>query len=164
VKENVILNEQITAPLVKLVLSDGHMKGEVSIEEALNVAYNEGLDLLQVSDGETKSPPICKIVNYGKIKYNKSKQKHSKEVITKEIRFSYSISDHDLQVKHNHVKEFIKKHYKVKYMMCLKGRQRTMVDNALLKFEENLRDFDGLCQFEKINVSSNVISTFLLPN
>ena len=163
-KENVILNEQIKSPLVRLVLSDGHMKGEVSIEEALTLAHNEGLDLLQVSDGEEKSSPICKIVNYGKIKYNKSKQKHSKEIVTKEIRFSYLISDHDLQVKHKHVKEFIKKHYKIKYMMCLKGRQKKMLDNALLKFKENLHDFAGLCQLENINVSNNIISTFLVPN
>jgi len=117
---NIILNDSIKASVVLLISEDGESKGEVNIDEAREIASQSGLDLWQVNH---KSVPTCKLIDYGKFMYNKSKkQKNNKNVNqhkhTKEVRVSYKISQHDVEFKHKNILKFLKKGIKV-YILCV---------------------------------------------
>ena len=104
-KQRQRLNEDITSSEVRLISEDGEQLGVVSIEVALDKAREVGLDLIEV--GPNTKPPVCKILDYGKLKYEeKKKQQLSKKkqhvIKVKEIRLRPRIDDHDLMTKLNH--------------------------------------------------------------
>jgi len=161
-------NRQIKANPVCLVLSDGTLKGEVPLPEALLIAEEEELDLVEMSASKNGEPPVCKILDYGKMMYHhKKKQKSNNHAPrNKEIRYSFNISEHDLEVKHNKVKEFISKQHIVRYVLELKGREKNLVEDAKRKIEDNLKDFEGMAQWpvpvvshgRKIEISTTIRS------
>ena len=162
------VNNQINAEMVNLVLSDGTVNESISLTKALEIAEEEGLDVVEVSDGGKGGLPVCKIVDYGKMIYQQNKKKKSNKQIkhTKEIKYSLNIDLHDLQVKHNKIFEFLSKHYTVRYTMELNGRERGMLDEAIKKINTNLEAFKGLATWRNPQVSKGrkvVISTTLLP-
>lgn len=151
------VNHQIEAKQVSLVLPDGSMKGEVSFSEALLIAEKENLDLVEMSISRGGKPPVCKILDYGKMMYQQSKKKkHNKQIQhTKEIKYSARISDHDLRVKHKKVEEFLSKHYIVRYIMELRGREKDMVGKSLDKIKKNLAEFDDIATWKDPQISEN---------
>lgn len=151
------VNHQIEAKQVNLVLSDGSMKEEVPFLEALSIAEEENLDLVEMSTSKDGKPSICKLLDYGKMMYQQSKKKkHNKQIQhTKEIKYSVRISEHDLRVKHRKVEEFLSKHYIVRYIMELKGREKDMVGKSLDKIKENLSEFDEIAIWKDPRISEN---------
>ena len=119
-------NEHITASEVRVISSTGKQLGIISIREALNHAEDEGFDLVEVSP-EAK-PPVCKIVDYGKLKYKEQKskkeaKKKQKTIEVKEIKIRPGIDTHDYQVKIKALSKFIGGGNKVKVSMRFRGRE-----------------------------------------
>ena len=120
------INEQITASEVRVISSTGAQLGIISIREALNYAEDEGYDLVEVSPDA--KPPVCKIIDYGKLKYKEQKskkeaKKKQKTIEVKEIKMRPGIDTHDYQVKVKALKKFISGGNKVKVSMRFRGRE-----------------------------------------
>ena len=123
-KKRYIINDRILAKEVRLIDDKGQQLGVVSIEKALEAASSRGLDLLLIS--ETATPPVCKLVNYGQFMYHqKKKDKQSKKSaqVTKELKMSPKISEHDYQVRVNQGVKFLQKRNKLKLTIFFRGRE-----------------------------------------
>ena len=123
---SVPINENISASEVRLVGADGSPMGIVPIAEALRVAFDSGMDLVLVA--EESSPPVCKILDYGKYKYELQKKKtESKKkqrvILLKEVQLRPSIGANDLLVKCRAIKKFIEAGDKVKIALRFRGRE-----------------------------------------
>ena len=119
-------NEKITASEVRVISSSGEQLGIISIREALNHAEDEGFDLVEVSPDA--KPPVCKILDYGKLKYREQKskkeaKKKQKTIEIKEIKIRPGINKHDYEVKVKAFHKFIKGGNKVKVSMRFRGRE-----------------------------------------
>ena len=119
-------NEQITASEVRVISSNGKQLGIISIREALYHAEDEGFDLVEVSPDA--KPPVCKIVDYGKLKYKEQKskkeaKKKQKIIEVKEIKMRPNINKHDYEVKIKALSKFISGGNKVKVSMRFRGRE-----------------------------------------
>jgi translation initiation factor IF-3 len=126
VREGPRANELITADPIRLVDADGGMVGVVSLEEALKQAELAGLDLVEISPGA--DPPVCKIQDYGKLKYQAQKKKSEarkkqKIIEVKEIKMRPNIDIHDYEVKMKAVHKFIGEGNKVKVTIRFRGRE-----------------------------------------
>lgn len=109
----------------------------MSKAEALNMASERGLDLVEINP--TSRPPICKIMDFGKFKYDQAKRQkeakaRQKEVELKEIRLTAKIGDHDIEYKAKNAREFFDQGNKVRVFMRLRGRENAFVDNAMQVF------------------------------
>jgi translation initiation factor IF-3 len=119
-------NSQINSPQVRLVKEDGSMHGVVPLREALNMAEEAGLDLVEISPNA--SPPVCKILDIGKFKYEAQKKlnearKKQKVIEVKEIKMRPGIDDHDYEVKMRAIHRFLEEGDKVKVTMRFRGRE-----------------------------------------
>ena len=128
------VNEEIRVPQVRLIDQDGEMLGVMSAREALIRAYDVGLDLLEISPNAV--PPVVKILDYGKYKYEQQKKanearKRQKVVEIKEIKVRPNIDDHDYDVKMRQMKEFIGEGDKVKVTLRFRGREMAHQDLGL---------------------------------
>ena len=127
------INEQIKAPQVRVIDHQGKMLGVMSVAEGIKKANEYSLDLIEVSPNA--NPPVCKISNFGKMKYelqkkaNESKRKQ-KVIEVKEIKMTINIGKGDYDTKIRHTKEFIEKGNKVKLSIKMKGREITHRDIA----------------------------------
>jgi len=124
-KDEPRINNEITAETVRVLDESGNLLGVMSIQEAFDIADKENKDLIEISP-EAK-PPVVKVIEYGKWKYNKIKatQKNNKDKKdTKEVRFSISISDNDLQTKIKMIEKFLKQGDNVLVKVIMKGRER----------------------------------------
>ncbi len=122
------INQNIRAREVRLINPDGEQIGIVPIAEALNTAGEFGLDLVEISPNAT--PPVCKIMDYGRYKYEQTKKKQEAKkkqsaFQLKEIKVRPKTGEHDLQVKLGHIKKFIGKKDKVKVTVMFRGREIT---------------------------------------
>jgi translation initiation factor IF-3 len=121
-----MLNEDIRHNLVRLIGSDGTQLGVMSSREALEKAYSEGLDLVEISG--TSDPPVCRIMNYDKYRYEQSKKqaearKRQTVVEVKEIKFRPKTEEHDLNFKIKNIKKFLANKNKVKITLRFRGRE-----------------------------------------
>jgi translation initiation factor IF-3 len=128
------VNEEIRSPQVRLIDQDGEMQGVMTAREALIRAYDVGLDLLEISPNAV--PPVVKILDYGKYKYEQQKKanearKRQKVVEIKEIKVRPNIDDHDYDVKMRQMKEFIGEGDKVKVTLRFRGREMAHQDLGL---------------------------------
>jgi translation initiation factor IF-3 len=133
-KDGPRVNEDIRVPQVRLIDQDGEMIGVMSAREALLRAYDVGLDLLEISPNA--APPVCKILDYGKYKYEQQKKanearKRQKVVELKEIKVRPNIDDHDYGVKMRQMKDFIAEGDKVKVTLRFRGREMAHQDLGL---------------------------------
>ncbi len=136
-KENLVslnVNEKIRSREVRLIDANGENVGVVSISTALNMARESGLDLLEIAP--QSNPPVCKIMDYGKWKYEEQKKlkeakSNQKIVETKELKIRPNIDTHDFQVKMKSAKRFIEDGDKVKFTVRFKGREITNQDSGL---------------------------------
>ncbi len=119
------MNHEIRAPKLRVITQTGEQLGILSFHEAMAKAQEEGLDLVEIVP--TASPPVCKIIDYGKFRYDQTKRekesKKSHQVKVKEIKVSPSITDHDLETKLRHAEEFLDKGNKVKISCLFRGRE-----------------------------------------
>ena len=143
---DLMINEQIRDKEVRLIGEDGEQLGIVSVKEALRLAEEAGLDLVKIAP--TAKPPVCKIVDYGKFKYEqlrkeKEAKKKQKVVEIKEIRLSPNIDTNDLNTKMNAARKFITKGDRVKVTLRVRGREMAHMSSSkhiLDDFAENLSD------------------------
>ncbi|MFN3967021.1 MAG: translation initiation factor IF-3, partial [Endomicrobiia bacterium] len=122
------INEYIRAPQVRVIDETGEQLGIKSIQEALKIAYEKGLDLIEIAP--QANPPVCKIADYSKYKYElekrlKEERKKQKIFQIKEIRLTPRIGEHDFEVKIKHAREFFEKKCKVKFTIVFFGREIT---------------------------------------
>ena len=122
------VNEQIRARQVRLIGADGQQQGIVETRDALRMAREGETDLVLV--GEGAQPPVAKLMDYGKYRYElqqqeKETRKKSRQQEMKAIKFRVKIDDHDYTTKVNHVKRFLKGGHKVKLTIMFRGRERT---------------------------------------
>lgn len=120
------VNREIRAPKVRLIGPEGEQVGIVSIQEALAMAEAHGLDLVEIVPGSV--PPVCKVMNFGKFRYNQSKRerenkKAQHQIKVKEIKLKPNIDIHDLETKIRHAREFLLHGDKVKVSCMFRGRE-----------------------------------------
>jgi translation initiation factor IF-3 len=162
------VNGQIESSRVNLVLLCGDVEEAIPLSKALKIAEEDGLDVVEVSKKGKNGFPVCKVLDYGKMKYKKSKRcKGSKQIQkTKEIKYGYNIDQHDLKVKHDKILKFLSKKYTVRYTLELSGREKYMVDDAKETIDKNLLDFKDLATWNPPQISRGrriMISTTLIP-
>ena len=126
-------NEQIRDRSVRVISDDGEQLGVMTLSEAQDIAYDKGLDLVKVSP--QAHPPVCKIMDYGKFRFEQAKKqkeakKNQKIIVLKEMRLSATIDKHDMEVKAKNVNKFLKAGDKVKVSIRFKGRQMTHTENG----------------------------------
>ena len=125
-KDDVIMNEMITAKEVRCTSDEGTNYGIISTAEALKTADELGLDLVLIApDGK---PPVAKIMDYGKFRYQQEKKKkeakkNQKVIVVKEIKLSVKIAENDVNYKVKHAREFLEEGNHVKFRVFLKGRE-----------------------------------------
>jgi translation initiation factor IF-3 len=120
------INREIRAPKVRVIDSEGAQIGILAITEALAKAEQDGLDLVEISPAA--EPPVCKIIDYGKFRYQQTKKekeqkKTQHQIKVKEIKIKPNTSEHDLTTKIKHAREFITKGNKVKLTCMFRGRE-----------------------------------------
>ena len=120
------INEEINDAQVRLIGNDGAQLGVMSAKEALRIAAEKGLDLVKIAPNAT--PPVCKIMDYGKyrfelLKKEKENRKNQRIVDTKEIKMTPSIDTHDFETKMNHGKKFLTAGDKLKVTIRFRGRE-----------------------------------------
>ena len=125
-REGPRINELIEVPVVVLIDHEGENQGEMSVSDALEIAVEAGLDLVEVSPN--MSPPVCKILDYGKFKYQAQKKanearKKQKTIDIKEIKMRPNIDTHDYDVKMRAIARFFEQGDKVKVTLRFRGRE-----------------------------------------
>ena len=156
IKQELPINGQIRAREVQLIGDEGEKLGVVSLKEALEVAGEKKLDLVLVAPNS--KPPVCKIMNYGKYKFEQAKKekeakKKQKTVEVKEIRITPNIEEHDFGFKAKNARKFIEDGNKVKITVRFKGREvnnSKLGEDVLNKFIENLEDIASVDKKPKL--------------
>lgn len=150
IKQDLPINEQIRADKVQLIDENNQKLGIVDLQKALETAYDKKLDLVLVS--MNSNPKVCKIMDYGKFRFEQAKKekearKKSKGIETKEIRITPNIDTHDFEFKCKNAEKFLKDGNKVKITVRFRGREMNYVklgENVLNKFMESLKDISNV--------------------
>ncbi len=145
------INQEIRAKEVRLIDENGENRGVVQIREALDAAADAGLDLIEISPQAV--PPVCKIFDYGKYKYEQQKKKNEarknqKVVNIKELKLRPMIDTHDYEVKIKQAKKFLTQGDKVKFTMRFKGREMSANDMGREVLNRIVDDLNSLCKIE----------------
>ncbi len=136
--DKILVNNFIRAKEVRVISETGEQLGVMNIFDAIDLAKSKGLDLIQVT--EKVDPPVCRIGNYGKYLYQQQKKERKIKVKTKvgelkEIRLTYNISPHDIDIRAGQAEKFLKDGDKVKVSIVLRGREKAMGDFAKSKIQ-----------------------------
>lgn len=131
IKENVRVNRMIRVPQVRLIDDTGAMVGVITIQDALRMAEEKGLDLVEVAS--TASPPVCRMMDFGQYKYEitkklKEAKKKQKVIRLKEVKVRPKTDEGDLQTKCNRIRDFLGEGDKVKVSVFFKGRERAHME------------------------------------
>ena len=151
-KEGPAINSDIAAASIRLIGAEGENVGVVSIDEAMRMAENVGLDLVEISPDA--DPPVCKILDYGKFKYEyqkkKSEERKKKKTIdVKEIKMRPGIEEHDYQVKMRSVRRFLDEGDKVKMTIRFRGREMAHQELGMKVLDRVREDVDELAKVEQ---------------
>ena len=146
VEPQIRINEAIRAPRVRLVDDDGSQIGIKTRDEALEYAHGKDLDLVEVAAGA--DPPVCRVMDYGKYRYEqeqkaKTARKHQTQINVKEIKFRPKIGVHDYETKKGHVMRFLRDRAKVKVTIMFRGREATHPERGrdlLMRLAEDVKD------------------------
>jgi translation initiation factor IF-3 len=165
VKDTVNINERIRAKEVRLIDEDGGQLGVIPTFEAIRIAREKDLDLVEVSPKAV--PPVCKIMDYGKFKYQMAKRaaeaKKKQTIIqVKEMKLGLKIEEHDLQFKMKHIREFLSDGDKVKVIIMFRGREilhRNKGEQLAVKVMDILKDVGDVEQKPKFD-GRNIIIVF----
>nr|YP_009395760.1 translation initiation factor 3 [Herposiphonia versicolor]ARW64740.1 translation initiation factor 3 [Herposiphonia versicolor] len=163
-----LVNQSIKYPKVRLIDNLGKQLGIYSSEEALFIALNQGLDLVVISD--KSSPPVCKIIDYGKYKFNQEKKakeakKRQHNSSIKEVKMRYKIEQHDYQVRLNQALKFLQAGDKVKATITFRGREIQHTKLAIELLNKMAKDLDTMSTLQQIPTKDgkNIIM-ILAPN
>jgi translation initiation factor IF-3 len=146
VQDTTRINEAIRASKVRLVDEDGSQVGVKSRDEALEYAYSKDLDLVEVASGA--DPPVARIMDYGKYKYEqeqkaKTARKHQSQIHVKEIKMRPKIGVHDYETKKGHVVRFLNSKAKVKVTIMFRGREQSHPERGrdlLMRLAEDVKE------------------------
>lgn len=167
IKRFIRTNERIRVPQVRLIDSDGGQLGVVAIQKALEIASQQDLDLVEVAPNA--SPPVCRIIDYSKFKYDQEKKereakKHQKQGRLKEIRLKPNIDDHDYEVKLRQTIGFLHKKDKVKINLFFRGRQMEHLDLGKKILDRFVIDTQNSGQLEKEpRLEGRIMSLVIAP-
>ena len=139
------INRDIKTGSVRVIDAEGKQLGILTIQDALREAGEAGLDLVEVAPNS--SPPVCRVMDYGKFRYQQSKKlqvakKHQSMIQLKEIRLRPKTEEHDLQVKLRHVRRFLEENNKVKVTMMFRGREISHIDIGRKIMEDVIKDLE----------------------
>jgi translation initiation factor IF-3 len=142
----------IRAKEVRVVDEEGGQVGIMTPEQALAVAQERNLDLVEVAP--SANPPVCRIMNYGKFQYQKSKRahearKHQKQVVLKEVKFRPKTEEHDYQFKKNNIVRFIGEGNKAKATVVFRGREMTHQEIGRRMMERLVNDLKEIAEVER---------------
>jgi translation initiation factor IF-3 len=143
------INEQIRVSPIRVIASDGAQLGVLTTDEALRQARAEELDLVEVAPAER--PPVCRIMDYGKFKYQQKKRQHkghSHQVKIKEIRVRPKTGDHDIQVKVAKAREFLEHKDKVIVTVVYRGRELAHVEEGRKVVDDILKQLEDVSKVE----------------
>ncbi len=146
---NLPKNEEITAKTVRVISSDGKQLGIFPIDRAIRMARDRGLDLVLVSPNS--NPPVAKIMDYGKYKYEltkKSKEAKQKRNQIKQMKFRPKIDEHDYQTKVKKLREFLEDGYKVRVTVMFRGREMAFTDRGKEILERVVKDLEEISALE----------------
>ena len=165
IKKFIRTNERIRVPEVRLIGPDGNQLGVVAIQKALELANQQELDLVEVAP--SASPPVCRIIDFSKFKYDQEKKereakKHQKQGRLKEIRLKPNISIHDYETKVKQVITFLKKKDKVKINLFFRGRQMEHLDLGRKILDKFITDTQNDGQVEKQPMLEGRIMSFVV--
>ena len=152
ISDKVRINEKIRGKELRIISESGEQLGIMSSQEALALAEEQELDLVEISPNA--EPPVCKIMNYGKFKYEQTRKmketkKNQKQVIIKEVKISARIDEHDLETKVSHIEKFLEKDNKVKVTLTLFGRERMNADLGIESLELIAEKFAEIADADK---------------
>ena len=147
------VNEEIRIPQVRLIDQDGEMQGVLTVREAMQRAFAVGLDLVEISPNA--DPPVCKILDFGKFKYEQQKKrneakKKQKVIEIKEIKVRPNIDENDYQVKMRAMKSFIDEGDKVKVTLRFRGREMAHQDIGVRVLERIRSEMDTTSKVEQM--------------
>ncbi|MFP3999341.1 MAG: translation initiation factor IF-3 [Desulfobacterales bacterium] len=155
-EKRIKINSEIKAPEVRVIDPEGEQLGVIPFDTALSKAEDYGLDLVEVSPNA--NPPVCKIMDYGRFRYQQDKKqqearKKQSAIQVKEIKVRPKTDTHDLEIKLGHIRKFISKKNKVKVTLMFRGREITMTDRGrevLESIAENASEFASVEQPPKM--------------
>ncbi|HXZ32648.1 MAG TPA: translation initiation factor IF-3 [Terriglobales bacterium] len=166
-KRFVRINERIRAREVRVIGDEGQQIGILPPYEALKLAREKNLDLVEVSP--TAQPPVCRIMDYGKYLYQQEKKereakKHQKTITVKEVKFRINVDDHDYETKKNHVIRFLEDGDKVKATIFFRGREMTRTGLGREILERLIKDVEqkGMVEFRP-RQEGNTLHAILAP-
>jgi translation initiation factor IF-3 len=147
------VNEEIRIPQVRLIDQDGEMQGVLTVREAMQRAFAVGLDLVEISPNA--DPPVCKILDFGKFKYEQQKKrneakKKQKVIEIKEIKVRPNIDENDYQVKMRAMNSFIEEGDKVKVTLRFRGREMAHQDIGVRVLERIRSEMDTTSKVEQM--------------
>ncbi|MGH8558420.1 MAG: translation initiation factor IF-3 [Methylococcales bacterium] len=150
------LNDEITAPLIRLIGAHGEQAGVVSLRDAKQIAFEADLDLVEISPNA--EPPVCRVMNYGKYRFEQNKKqqaakKKQKQIQVKEVKFRPSTEIGDYQVKMRNLVRFLSDGDKAKITVRFRGREMAHKDlgmDLLNRIEKELEEFATVEQFPKL--------------
>ena len=147
------VNEEIRIPQVRLIDQEGEMQGVMTAREAMQRAFSVGLDLVEISPNA--DPPVCKILDFGKFKYEQQKKrneakKKQKVIEIKEIKVRPNIDENDYQVKMRAMKSFIEEGDKVKVTLRFRGREMAHQDIGVRVLERIRAEMDTTSKVEQM--------------
>ena len=152
-REGPRVNDEIRIPQVRLIDQDGEMQGVMTAREAMQRAFAVGLDLVEISPNA--DPPVCKILDFGKFKYEQQKKKNEakkkqKVIEIKEIKVRPNIDENDYQVKMRAMKSFIEEGDKVKVTLRFRGREMAHQDIGVRVLERIRSEMDPTSKVEQM--------------
>ena len=160
-------NDKIRAREVRVIGSDGEMLGVMPPEEALKIAKSEGLDLVEVA--ASARPPVCRILEFGKYKYELSKNKRNKEKSVKRIKeakFRPRIEEHDYMTKVRRSEKFLHQGNKLKITLMFRGREMEHIELGMDLVKQAIKDLSGVGKADdqpKLNGRFIIVSLSPLP-
>jgi len=159
------VNDQIDADSVRVIDADGENVGVISVQEGIDIALDAGLDLVEVSPHA--SPPVCKVLDYGKYKYQAQKKanearKKQKVIEVKEIKMRPGIDEHDYQVKMRSVRKFLEHGDKVKMTIRFRGREMAHQDLGMKVLDRVREDVDELAKVEQFPKTEGRMMTMVI--
>ena len=159
------VNEQINTDPVRVVGADGEMVGVIPLKQGLQMALEAGLDLVEVSPNA--DPPVCKVLDYGKYKYEAQKKanearKKQKVIEVKEIKMRPGIDEHDYQVKMRSVRRFLDDGDKVKMTIRFRGREMAHQELGMKVLDRIRGDIDAMARVEQTPRTEGRMMTMVL--
>jgi len=159
------VNDDITVESIRLIDADGEQVGVVSVAEGIDLADEAGLDLVEISPNA--SPPVCKILDYGKYKYEAQKKanearKKQKTIDVKEIKMRPGIDEHDYQVKMRSVRKFLDNGDKVKMTIRFRGREMAHQDLGVRVLDRVRGELDEEVKIEQFPRTEGRLMTMVV--